>query len=141
MSIDDGLRDRVRQLLAGYLDGEAPDGDLVTEPAAIRCGTAIVYLRLVEATHPVLRVFSPLLRGVDQSSELLAELNELNARISFLRLFWREGTVYAALELLARTLTSEVLAHACDTMADAADYYDERLQPRFGGEKAYADRS
>lgn len=89
----------------------------------------------------VLRVFSPLLRGVPRSPELLGELNDLNARLSFLRFFWRDDAVFAATEMLAEKVDRISLAHAFETVADAADYYDERLEPRFGGEKAYLDPS
>jgi hypothetical protein len=138
--IHEGLRSRVHQLVAGYLAGQPVAADLTAEPAAIRSGTAVVYLRLIDAEPPVVRIFSPLLRQLDRSPELLMELNELNARLSFLRLFWREGTVYAASELLAETLSAAELANACDALADAADYYDERLQPRFGGQTAFDER-
>ncbi len=141
MPIDEHLRGDVHRFLTAYLDDQPPTADLVAEPAAIRCGTAIVYIRLVDAEPAVLRIFSPLLRNVERSPGLLEELNDVNARLSFLRLFWRDGTVYAAVELLADTLTDRALRHACDTVADAADYYDEQLQPRFGGDKAYSDRA
>jgi hypothetical protein len=139
--LDDGLRERVRELLIAHLEGQLPEGDLVTEPVAVRCGTAIVYIRLVDADPAVLRVFSPLLRGVARSPELLGELNDLNARLSFLRFFWRDDAVFAATEMLAESVDRATIAHAFETVADAADYYDERLEPRFGGEKAYVDRS
>ena len=135
--LDEDLRSRTQGLVATYLDGQAANGDLVTEPVAVRSGTAVVYIRLIDADPPVVRVFSPLLRGVDRGAELLSELNDLNARLSFLRLFWRDSTVYLAAELLAEGLTMAVLTHTLDTLADTADFYDERLQPRFGGEKAY----
>ena len=137
VALDDDLRLWIQTLVASYLDGQPVNGDLVTEPAAVRSGTAVVYIRLIDADPPVVRVFSPLLRDVDRGPELLAELNDLNARLSFLRLFWRDRTVYAAAELLAPGLTGETLTHAVDTVSDTADFYDERLQPRFGGEKAY----
>jgi hypothetical protein len=138
--IDERLHRRVRQLIGAYLDDSAFAADLVTEPAAIRCGTAVLYVRLVDADPPVVRVFSPLLRGVDRGPELLTELNELNGRLSFLRLFWRDHTVYAAAELLADTLGTAELANTCDLLSDAADYYDERLHARFGGQTAFTDR-
>jgi type III secretion system-like peptide-binding chaperone len=138
--IDERLRTHLRDLVAGYLDGQTLVADLTTEPAAIRCGTAVVYVRLVDADPPVLRIFSPLLRHIEQTPELLVELNLLNARLSFLRVFWRDGTVFAASELLAATLTGSELANACDVLADAADYYDERLNARFGGETAFSER-
>ena len=137
MSIDDALHAKVHRLVTAYLGGGTVPADLTAEPAAIRCGTAVVYLRLVPGDRPVLRVFSPLLRQVERSPELLAELNDLNARLNFLRLFWRDHTVYAAAELLARTLTATELSNACDWISDAADYYDVRLHAQFGGQLAF----
>jgi hypothetical protein len=133
----DALRARVHRLVTAYLDGQAVPEDLSAEPAAVRCGTAVVYLRLVYDEPAVVRLFSPLLRHVERGADLLVELNELNSRLNFLRVFWRDGTVYAAAELLADTLTATELANACDWVADAADYYDVRLHAQFGGELAY----
>jgi len=138
--IDDDLRSKVHDLVAGYLDGQVFPDDLTAEPAAIRAGTAVVYVRLIDAEPPVVRVFSPLLRHIPRSAELLGELNDLNARLNFLRLFWRDETVYAATELLAATLDAADLANACDSLAETADYYDVRLHARFGGQTAYAER-
>jgi hypothetical protein len=140
MPIDDDLRVRVHALVADYLDDSSVTADLAAEPVVIRCGTAVLYVRLVDAEPPVIRVFSPLLRRIPRSPELLTELNELNARLNFQRVFWRDGTIYAACELLAETLAAAELRHACDSVADAADYYDVRLRARFGGETAFEER-
>jgi hypothetical protein len=137
--IDPVLHERVHTLVADYLSGQPVPDDLVADPVAMQAGTAVVYLRLLDAEPPVVRVFSPLLREVDISGELLAELNELNARLTFDRLFWRERAVYAATERLAETLTSAELRHAIDSLADHADYYDVRLHARFGGVVAFDD--
>jgi len=138
--IEPDLREQVRALLSGYLGGHPLPADLTAEPLAIRAGTAVVYVRLVDAAPVVLRVFSPLLRHVARSAELVGELNDLNARLNFVRVFWRDDTVYASCELLAETLDPAELAHACDNVADTADYYDVRLHARFGGEVAFTDR-
>lgn len=140
--MDAALCERVTGLLAAYLDeGEDGDGgkgvDPVGGPVAIRSGSALVLVRLVDGDPPLLRVFSPLLREVDRSDDLLVELNEINAHLSFLRLFWRDGTVFAATELLATSLDEAALANACDALCDLADYYDDRLHTRFGGTLAY----
>lgn len=137
MPIDDALRAKVHRLVSDYVGNDTVPADLIAEPAAIRCGTAIVYLRLIAVERPVLRVFSPLLREIGRSAELLRELNELNGRLNFLRVFWRDSTVYAAAELLAPTLTASELRNACDWISDAADYYDVRLHAQFGGELAF----
>lgn len=126
----------MQKLLSDYL-GEAVDTDLADEAVAIKAGTAAVYVRLIDADPPVVRVFSPLLRGVPQRADLLEELNCINGHLNFVRLFWREDMVVASTELLATTLGEPELAHACEALADAADYYDERLHQRYGGELSF----
>jgi hypothetical protein len=135
--VDTQLAGRISRLICDYLDEPASDMDIAGEAVAIQAGTALVLVRLIDADPPVLRVFSPLLRQVQRDDGLLAELNEINAHLSFLRMFWREGTVYAATELLAESVDATTLAHACDSVSDLADYYDERLHARFGGDLAY----
>jgi hypothetical protein len=139
VAIDIGSRVRVHDLVREYVGNTDLPADLVDAPVAVQCGTAVVYLRLVDGEPPVLRVFSPMLRGIACSPDLLKELNELNAQLNFLRFFWRADTVYAATEMLAETLTAAELANACDWVSDAADYYDVRLRASFGGEVAFAD--
>ncbi|WP_238012526.1 YbjN domain-containing protein [Dactylosporangium sp. AC04546] len=138
MSIDDALRAKVRGLVTDYLGGQPVPDDLTAAPAAIRSGTAVLYLRLINNDPPLVRVFSPLLRKIECSPELLTELNELNGRLNFIRLFWRDQSVIASTELLAATLDPIELTNACDWLADAADYYDVRLHAQFGGELAFA---
>jgi type III secretion system-like peptide-binding chaperone len=137
VTLDPMLARRVTGLVANYLDDADHDLDIVTEPVAIQAGTAMVLIRLVDADPPVLRVFSPLVRSVERGAELLAELNEINAHLNFLRLFWRDHTIFAATELLAESSDAAAIAHACDAVADLADYYDVRFHDRLGGELAY----
>jgi hypothetical protein len=137
VTVDPSLLQRVSSLLAEYLDDGDPDVDPLREAVAIQAGTACVLVRLVDSEPPVVRVFSPLLREVDRSNDLLAELNDINAHLSFLRLFWRDHTVFAATELLAASVDAASLTHACDLVSDLSDYYDERLLDRYGGEIAY----
>ncbi|MFB9451124.1 YbjN domain-containing protein [Dactylosporangium vinaceum] len=137
MSIDDALRARVHGLVTDYLGGPEVPADLVSTPVAIRSGTAVVYLRLIASEPPFVRVFSPVLRELERTPELLVELNDLNGRLNFIRLFWRDGSVFAAVEMLASTLDPIELSNACDWVADTADYYDERLRDQFGGRLAF----
>jgi hypothetical protein len=137
VTVDPSLVERVSGLLAEYLDDGEPNVDPLHEAVAIQAGSAVVLVRLVDADPPVVRVFSPMLRAVDRTPELLVELNEINAHLSFLRLFWRDDTVFVATELLAPTLDAEELTLACDAVSDLADYYDDRLRNRFGGEVAF----
>jgi hypothetical protein len=139
VTVDPTLSARVTSLLADYLqddEGDAPDP--LDAPVSIRSGTALVLVRLVDADPPLVRVFSPLLRDVPSSADLLAELNEINSHLGFLRVFWRDNTVFAAAELLATCVDATNLSHACDGIAELSDYYDERLSHRFGGHTAYS---
>ena len=137
VAIDTRSRSRAEQLVREYIGAAELPTNLIDAPLAVQCGTAVVYLRLIDGDPAVLRVFSPMLRGIGCTPELLGELNELNARLNFLRFFWRGDTVYAATEMLAGTLTATELANACDWVSDAADYYDVRLHEQFGGELAF----
>jgi T3SS (YopN, CesT) and YbjN peptide-binding chaperone 1 len=135
VTVESEVRERVGRLLGEYLDNAAVDP--TEAPVAIRAGTAVVQVRLIDADPPVVRVFSALLRRVEVSPELLTELNEINAHLSFVRLFWRDGAVLAATELLAATIDPNELANACDVLCDVADYYDVQLHQRFGGDLSF----
>ncbi|WP_426571333.1 T3SS (YopN, CesT) and YbjN peptide-binding chaperone 1 [Aquihabitans sp. McL0605] len=134
----DGLATRLRDLIEEHLALGAPEG-VQDQPVWFRSGSAAVYLRLLSGTPPMLRVFSPILREVDETPQLLHELNEINAAVASVRLFWRGDTVYVATEHLAATLDPEELVAACDTVAAVADHYDDLLLGQFGGVLSYED--
>jgi len=142
VTVDRRLAARIASLVDDYLQDDRgvdePHVDPLTAPVPIQSGTALVLVRLVDAEPPLVRIFSPLLRDVDRSADLLAELNEINGHLGFLRVFWRDRTVFAATELLATSVDATSLRHACDGVAELSDYYDERLHRRFGGQIAYS---
>ena len=137
MSPNKAIRARVQRLLSDYLGADAADP--ADEPAVIRSGSAIVYVRLIAADPPLVRVFSPMLTGVPESPELLAELNVINSTACFARVFWRDGKVFAAAEHLAADLDDPELTNICDWVSDLADHHDNRLQDLFGGELATSE--
>jgi T3SS (YopN, CesT) and YbjN peptide-binding chaperone 1 len=103
----------------------------------IRSGSSAVNVRLLEGPaggHPLLRVASPMLRGVAPSPELLAKLNEMNAAFSFARAFVLEDTVFIAMELFAEELTAAQIDYACGLITFAADHWDDELKQAFGGQ-------
>ena len=138
MAVDPVVVRRISDLLCDYLE-DVSEIDACAEPVAIRAGTAMVLVRLIDSEPAVLRVYSPLVREVAASPELLAELNDLNGRLSFLRVFWRDGCVFAATELIAETLAGNELEFACDLVSESADHYDVLLQERFGGHVTFVD--
>src|SRR5438093_8143115 len=103
----------------------------------IRAGSSAVNVRLLEGPaggHPLLRVASPLLHGVQPTPELMVKLNEMNAAFSFARAFVLEETVFIAMELFAEELTSAQIEYACGLITFAADHWDDELKQAFGGE-------
>jgi Putative bacterial sensory transduction regulator len=76
-----------------------------------------VYGRLLDANEPpVLQVFAVILRNVEESPELLRELNDLNRELKFARLFLVADQVLAEVDLVAATLDGDELRNAMTSM-------------------------
>jgi hypothetical protein len=129
------LRPYVEQKIAEVIGADAvtsdPDGDI-----PIRAGSAVCFARLVEGpSGPMFRVFSPLLRGVKQSRQLLERLNELNVGAPYARFFVLENTVFCASDLLAENIQVEEIANVLGAVSTHADQVDDLLKNEFGGER------
>jgi hypothetical protein len=108
----------------------------------IRSGTTIVNVRLVQGedqSRAILQVYSPMLREIESSPELLAKLNEVNANLMFVRAFWTDRQVILALELLAETLDRDQVAHAVSLVSLAGNFWDSELNKAFGGSTYFAE--
>jgi Putative bacterial sensory transduction regulator len=135
------LQPFVEKTVAEYLGAEDvhvwEDGTI-----PIRSGTTVVNVRLVQGedpARPMLQVYSPLLSEVDGSPELLAKLNDVNAKLSFVRAFWTDRTVILAMELLAESLDRDQVAHAVSLVSLAGDFWDSELNESFGGSTYFAE--
>jgi hypothetical protein len=129
------LQPYVQQKVAEFLGIEKvsldPDGDI-----PIRYGSTVCFARLLEGPGgPMLRVFSPFLRGVKKTTKLLERLNDLNARAPYVRLFWLGDQVFCATDLLAENLQPEEIRNAISAVSFAADALDDPLKKEFGGER------
>jgi len=102
----------------------------------VRYGSAVLYVRVHEKP-PYVSIFSPVLRGVPPSEDLVRRLDELNRQVRFARVFELEGAIYAACEVFAKPLVLEHVVHACRTMGEFVDDIDEGLQAQFGGRTAF----
>jgi hypothetical protein len=108
------------------------DGDI-----PIRQGSALLYVRTMDGTPPVVRVFSLVLRGVESSQQLLEALNEINGKIMFGRVLWAADRVIVSAEVPAVGISTEQIAFACLQIGALADHLDDELGDRFGGEKMF----
>jgi hypothetical protein len=103
------------------------DGDI-----PIRVGSAMMFVRPVHGSPPLVQLFAPILTEVDESPALLEAINEINRRILFGRLFWTHRGVVVAMELTGVGLSAEQVAFACVQLGNLADHLDDELRDRFG---------
>jgi hypothetical protein len=104
---------------------------------SIQHGSSAVLIRMLDSDEPRLQVFSMMLQGVKESPELLDVLNGLTAGLAFAKVFWADGDIIVAVELLAESLDRESLVNAVSVVATTADRFDDELKAKFGGETAY----
>jgi hypothetical protein len=133
------LRPLVEAALEGWLGLDElvrdADGDY-----PIRVGSALMFVQVVDGVPPLVRIFSPILRDVAGSRELLDALNEINGRIRFGRVFWMSHQVIVAMELTAAGITADQVVFACTELGNLADHLDDGLHGRFGGATIFATR-
>lgn len=93
-----------------------------------------MFLRL--ARHPdgppLVRVFAKLVDRTEQSPALLQELNDLNAGVSFCRIFHTDGQVLAEDEIVASNLSHDDLRASAMAIHSAVRRFRPLLQARFG---------
>jgi len=138
MARADAHRARVEALCRHYLGVDElavdADGDI-----PVRIGeSGLYYVSLLDGEPPLVRVHTRLLRDVEASPELLERLNEMNRGIVSARVFWQDGSIVAATEVVAATIDQDELDHVCRAVRVLTEWTDE-LHDRFGGAKPYAD--
>lgn len=110
------------------------DGDY-----AFRFGTSDLRVRLVEDEPPRVRIFSVVLSDVEESHDLLRELNSINASPYFARAFLTGDQVVVGWELIAPTIDDEELRLTCEEVVRLAAGTGPFLASLFGGRTAYTD--
>lgn len=103
------------------------DGDI-----SLRRGSQLVYVRLPENAQLV-RIWSPLLRGVEESPTLVARLNRLNMGTGSVRFCVCGGVIFAEAVIDAKPLLFQHLENSLRRFSDATDDVDVLLQAEFGG--------
>lgn len=136
---DAAVRARLDAFVAQYLG--TPASAIDAQQVCIREGSAAVYIRLLQHDPRFVRIFSPMVQDISESHELLRDLNAINAATSFVRVFWRDDTVYAATEQLAATLDLDELVNACEVVSAVADHHDNLLVEAHGGRLSFEDEA
>jgi hypothetical protein len=109
------------------------DGDI-----AIRFGSALVYARITE--EPLLiRLYTPILSGIEIGEALLMRLNDINAHLNFARFVYRNGTVFGLVDAAAIPFVADHIAEGFTQLCSVADGIDDLLQAEFGGQTAFLE--
>jgi len=109
------------------------DGDI-----GIRYGSAVAFVRLIgDPKH--IRIYSPILRDVEECPGIFARLNDINANETLMHFYLQNGVVYGVSDISAVPYVPfhviQALAHFCEI----ADGTDSLLQAEFGGRTAFIE--
>ncbi len=109
------------------------DDDIV-----IRFGSALVYARITE--DPLLvRLYAPILSGIERGGALLTRLNDINAHLDFTRFVYRNGTVFGRVDVAPVPFVADHVVLAFMQLCSIADGIDDWLQAEFGGQTAFLE--
>jgi hypothetical protein len=131
-----GRLDRIRPYLEKLLREGFAIPDLAPDDEGdypFRFRSAGYYVRLYNEAAPTIQLFSVVVRDIKKSPKLLSELNDLNAGMAYVRVYWVNHQVVVATELVAETLDAEELGNACNIVGRVADGIGPRLASEYGG--------
>ena len=97
------------------------------------------YVRLIGNDTPVVQVFSVAVADLEETPELLTDLNALNTDIRFARAFHVRGQVLIETDVLAEALDPAGFENACNCVASITLNVAPSLTARFGGRLTFAD--
>lgn len=103
----------------------------------VRFGSAVYYVRLVGEPDPDVQVFALAVNDVSASAELLAELNEINSRLRFARIFHVQKEVLVQTDLVGESVDPLGFRTACEAVAEVADQIGTKLVKKYGGRLAF----
>lgn len=114
-----------------YID---TDGDILAPS-----GSAAVFLSAIEDRE--FRVFSPMVQNVNVCDDLFRVLNEINAKLRHGRIFCIGDQVILEEILDAGHASLYTLGFIVGTIGNIADFYDHKIQDRFGGSLFLRERA
>jgi hypothetical protein len=103
----------------------------------VRFGSALYYVRLVGEPDPDVQVFAVALDEVPASAELLAELNDINSKLRFARIFHVQKEVLVETNLVGESVDPLGFRTACEAVAQVADKIGTTLAKKYGGRRAF----
>lgn len=111
------------------------DGDI-----CLHWRSQVVFVRRLAET-PFVRIWSPLMRGVDETPELLKRINSLNACAGLVRFCTYSDVVFAEADVAAEPLVVKHLDLALRRFCGGIDGVDVMLQREFGSQSEFGANS
>lgn len=103
----------------------------------LRHGSAVYFVRVMDADPVVVNVFCAAVTGVKRSAKLLEEINSVNSRAVFGRAYWLQRAIFVEHTLLATALDRETLGRACSAVGTIADDVGPMIALVYGGTTAF----
>lgn len=128
--ITEEVESTVKEVCGPLATEQDQDGDYPLD----RTGAPIFARLLFEPAPATVQVFAVLLTDIEASPDLLRELNDLNASMTYARIFHTDGAVMAEVDLLAETLDESELRTAIERIGSEARRLMPTLALVFGGE-------
>ena len=133
------IRPYLEKLIGQWLDGPMVPADDEGR-YHVRVDTSGFLVELIDFEPTLVRVWSPVVIGIEKSVDLLETLNGLNGNGLGLRVFYLDENVILATELVAETLDARELDFACRMLAGAAERLGPELVALYGGQTLFSAR-
>ena len=133
------IRPYLEKIIGQWLEGPVMDTD-EDGRYHVRVGTSGFIVEIIDFEPTLVRMWSPVVIGVEAGVELLETLNGLNGSGLGLRIFHTEDKVVLATELVAETLDARELHFACHLIAGAAERLGPELVALYGGQTLFDPR-
>jgi hypothetical protein len=133
------IRPYIERLIGQWLEGPITATDDEGR-YHVRVDTSGFIVEIVDYEPTLVRLWSPVVTGVEKSVELLDTLNGLNASGLGLRAFHVDDKVVLATELVAETLDAREMHFACHLLAGAAERLGPELVALYGGQTLFITR-
>jgi Putative bacterial sensory transduction regulator len=99
-----------------------------------RWGTAACWVAVQSGPSMAVRVFAHAAHGLKRTAKLLTEINEVNARSRWARVFWDHGRVIVAAELPWTAIDRPALDQFMRSVGTVADDIGAMLAAVYGGQ-------
>src|SRR5579862_2613660 len=106
-----------------------PDGDW-----PFRLENSLMFVRVsADEQGPTVRVWSVAAQSVPAGEKVFTLINELNQKVQFARVFWDDGAVFVATELVGSSLDIEELDTAVKRVMSVTEAWGPKIVEACGG--------